>query len=40
MGVFIVTNVASGNTQEELETISDKIIDYLMAYNKALKSDS
>ncbi len=34
MGVFIVTNVASGNTQEELETISDKIIDYLMAYNR------
>lgn len=40
MGIFIVTNVASGNTQEELEAISDKIIGYLMAYNKALKSDS
>jgi CubicO group peptidase (beta-lactamase class C family) len=40
MGIFIVTNSAGSNTQEELETISDKIIDYLMAYNKALKSDS
>ena len=40
IGIFIVTNVASGNTQEELETIADKIIDYLMAYNKAIKSDS
>ena len=40
IGIFIVTNVASGSTQEELETIADKIIDYLMAYNKALKADS
>jgi len=40
MGIFIVTNVADSNTQEELNNISNKIVDYLMAYNKALKSDS
>jgi CubicO group peptidase (beta-lactamase class C family) len=40
MGIFIVTNVAGGNTQPKLEAITDKIFDYLMAYNKALKSDS
>ncbi|WP_372769828.1 serine hydrolase [Pseudoalteromonas sp.] len=40
MGIFIVTNVAASNTQEELKNISNKIVDYLMAYNKALKSDS
>ncbi|BBN81557.1 hypothetical protein PA25_15420 [Pseudoalteromonas sp. A25] len=40
IGVFIVTNVVRGNTQEELEAISDKVIDYLMAYNAAIKSDS
>ena len=34
MGIFIVTNVANGNTQQELNTIANKIIDYLMAYNK------
>lgn len=33
MGIFIVTNVAAGNTQPELEVIADKIIDYLIAYN-------
>jgi serine-type D-Ala-D-Ala carboxypeptidase/endopeptidase len=40
IGIFIVTNVAGGNTQPKLNAISDKIIDYLVAYNKALKSDS
>ena len=40
MGIFIVTNFAGRNTQPKLEAISDKIIDYLNAYNKALKSDS
>lgn len=40
IGIFIATNLASGNTQPELEAISDKIVDYLMAYNKALKSGS
>ncbi|WDE10774.1 serine hydrolase domain-containing protein [Thalassomonas haliotis] len=40
IGIFIVTNVAGGNTHQKLEAITDKIIDYLMAYNKALKSDS
>jgi len=40
MGIFIVTNVAASNTQEELNNISNKIVDYLMAYNKALMSDS
>jgi CubicO group peptidase (beta-lactamase class C family) len=40
MGIFIVTNIAASNTQEELNNISNKIVDYLMAYNKALKSDS
>lgn len=39
MGIFIVTNFAGGNTQPKLEAIADKIIDYLMAYNKTLKSD-
>ncbi len=38
MGIFMVTNVASGNTQQELEDIADKVIDHLMAYNKATKS--
>ncbi|OHU93709.1 hypothetical protein BIW53_18940 [Pseudoalteromonas byunsanensis] len=38
MGIFIVTNVASGNTQQELGDIADKVIDYLTAYNKAIKS--
>ncbi|WDD99950.1 serine hydrolase domain-containing protein [Thalassomonas actiniarum] len=40
IGIFIVTNVAGGNTQQKLEAITDKIFDYLMAYNKALTSDS
>ena len=40
IGIFIVTNVAGGNTQQKLETITDKIFDYLKAYNKVLKSDS
>jgi hypothetical protein len=40
MGIFIVTNVAGRNTQPKLEAITDKIFDYLMTYNKALKSDS
>nr|WP_269468699.1 serine hydrolase domain-containing protein [Alteromonas sp. ASW11-130] len=39
MGIFIVTNVASRNTQEELEAISNKVIDYLIAY-KAIKPGS
>lgn len=37
MGIFIVTNVASGDTQQELEDISDNIIKYLMAYKKVNK---
>ena len=37
IGIFIVTNVASGNTQQELEDISDNIIKYLMAYKKISK---
>lgn len=40
MGIFIVTNVAGGNTQPKLEAIADKVFDYLIAYNKALKSTS
>ncbi len=40
VGVFIVTNVAGGNTHPKLEAITDKVFDFLMAYNKALKSDS
>ncbi|MDK1311082.1 serine hydrolase domain-containing protein [Pseudoalteromonas ardens] len=40
MGIFIVTNVAGGNTQPKLEAIADKIFDFLIAYNKALKSNS
>ncbi|QPB83410.1 serine hydrolase [Pseudoalteromonas rubra] len=40
VGIFIVTNLAEENTQPKLEAISDKVFDYLMAYNKASKSDS
>ena len=40
IGIFIVTNFAGRNTQEELEDISDKIFDYLMAYHKASKLNS
>ncbi|MCO7191199.1 MULTISPECIES: serine hydrolase domain-containing protein [unclassified Pseudoalteromonas] len=40
VGIFIVTNVAGDNTQPKLEVISDKVFDYLMAYNKASKSDA
>ncbi|ALU42103.1 serine hydrolase domain-containing protein [Pseudoalteromonas rubra] len=40
VGIFIVTNLAEENTQPKLEAISDKVFDYLMAYNKASKSDA
>ncbi len=40
IGIFMVTNFTDGNTQPKLEAISEKIFDYLTAYNKALKSDS
>lgn len=40
MGIFMVTNVAASNTHEQLNDISNKIADYLMAYNNALKSGS
>jgi len=40
IGIFIVTNVAGGNTQPKLEAITDKIFDYLTAYNKALKESN
>ncbi|TQF70025.1 serine hydrolase domain-containing protein [Pseudoalteromonas luteoviolacea] len=39
IGIFIVTNVAGENTQPKLEAISEKVFDYLIAYNKALKLD-
>ncbi|AOT08717.1 serine hydrolase domain-containing protein [Pseudoalteromonas luteoviolacea] len=39
IGIFIVTNIAAGNTQSKLETLSDKVFDHLRAYNKALKSE-
>ena len=39
MGIFIVTNIAKSNTQQELGVISDKVIDFLTSYHKALKSD-
>ncbi len=39
IGIFIVTNIAGGNTHQKLEAITNKIFDYLIAYNKALKSD-
>lgn len=37
MGIFIVTNVAASNTQEELNNLSNRIVDYLVAYNNAVK---
>ncbi|KAF7786058.1 hypothetical protein PRUB_a0502 [Pseudoalteromonas rubra] len=40
VGIFIVTNLAEENTQPKLEAISEKVFDYLMAYNKASKSDA
>ena len=40
IGIFIVTNIADSNTQGELNNMSNKIYDYLMAYKKALKSSS
>ncbi|MCF2859454.1 beta-lactamase family protein [Pseudoalteromonas sp. SMS1] len=40
VGIFIVTNVAGENTQPKLEAISEKVFDYLIAYNKALKLDT
>lgn len=39
IGIFIVTNMAGGSTQPELEAITDKVYDYLMAYHKALASE-
>ena len=36
MGIFIVTNFAGEGTQPELNSIANKIIDYLLAYNKTL----
>lgn len=40
MGIFIVTNFAGEGTQPELNAIANKIIEYLTAYNKTLKSGS
>ncbi len=37
-GIFIVTNVAKGNTQAVLEAISEKVINHLKAYNEEAKS--
>ena len=37
-GIFIVTNVAKGNTQDVLEAVSNRVINHLEAYNEEAKS--
>lgn len=38
IGIFIVTNLAGGNTQPKLETITENIFEHLMAYKQAIAS--
>ncbi len=40
IGIFVITNVSSNSAQEDLEDLSNMIFDYLMAYNKVIKSVS
>lgn len=39
MGIFIITNISTKSAQEELNILSNKIVDNLMAYNKQINQD-
>jgi CubicO group peptidase (beta-lactamase class C family) len=39
MGIFIITNISTKNAQEELNVLSNRIVDNLIAYNKQINQD-